>query len=71
MSTTREHCLAVLAILQDYAPTGKEQVEMATFLNDLVNDQRGYTHTVLRDLTWTLSDGLTHGDWPWTTRREG
>jgi len=54
----------LLSIIQSYAPSGAAQQLMSDIHNKMIqkgNDDK----TIILYLANTLSDGLTHGNWPW------
>jgi hypothetical protein len=66
MADDRENAYKMLGILQSYAPTGKEQQQLADIYNGCLAD--GHRRTV-QVFAGILHTGLTYGNWPWTSSR--
>jgi hypothetical protein len=61
----QKEAYTMLGLLQRIAPTGKEQRQIAEVYNQMRDD--GLTwREVLVNLANILSNGLEHGNWPWT-----
>ena len=57
----------LLTILQHFAPKGEDQAFCAHLYNEMHKD--GCTSREIEiNLVGMLSDGLKHGNWPWTIR---
>jgi hypothetical protein len=61
--TNQEHANTILRILNDFAPTGKEQGHLVDIYHEVEKDRPG---AGLMHMTGILFDGLTYGNWPWT-----
>lgn len=62
IKTNQEHSQSLLAILNDFAPTGKEQRMIVDAYHAYERDTPGGG---LRFLAAALYDGLAYGNWPW------
>jgi hypothetical protein len=56
----------LLGIVQEYAPTGKEQEMVAEIYRQAQKEGRTEDDLVLM-MAGFICDGLRHGNWPWVT----
>ena len=61
--THNEKMQHILAVLQEYAPTGTWQQRCADLGTEDTPEEQ------LKRLVGTLYDGLAYGNWPWTDYR--
>jgi hypothetical protein len=55
----------LLAVLQDYAPTGSAQARCGELIGEMFKDGLT-TREIDATLAGYISDGIRHGNWPWT-----
>jgi hypothetical protein len=59
----------LLAVLQDYAPTGSAQAKCGELIGEMFKDGLT-TREIDATLAGYISDGIRHGNWPWTEKPE-
>lgn len=66
-----ENEAALLRVLLDYAPDAKAQEAMVKWFNDgqVFCADQAMPDALVRALAYALTDGLTHGTWPWMPSR--
>lgn len=70
MKTDHERMYELLTILQSYAPKGSDQEYCATIVNQMAADGINLRSQSVY-LAGAITDGLSHGNWPWVIRDMG
>lgn len=65
--TMNSNTSKLLAVLQDYAPTGYAQQKCSEMVGEMFKDGLT-TREIDAALAASIVDGIRHGNWPWTAR---